>query len=90
MTLRPAQGGQRFAPGRATTPGGDSKKGKAFCFLICPALTSRVFSAAIRFNSSDAGSSLGRTIRAGGKRIAWRDRVKWSYLQLFESLPLET
>ena len=29
-------------------------------------------------------------IRPGGKRIAWRDRVKWSYLQLFESLPLET
>ena len=28
VTLQPAQGGQRFAPGRATTPGGDESANK--------------------------------------------------------------
>ncbi len=33
--------------------------GSGFCFLILPCFTSSAFSAAIRFSSSDAGSSFG-------------------------------
>ena len=33
--------------------------GSGFCFLIFPCFTSSAFSAAIRFNNSDAGSSFG-------------------------------